>query len=191
MIHVRPIFQRVALVAIFLVLGFRSNLFAHKPSDSYLRFTGGGEYLTAEWDISLKDLEFLIGLDTNRDGDITWGELKSQRESITSQALDHLTITVNGDACQIDVTNLLVTQHSDGAYAVLVLQTDCPGDAEILNIEYSFLFDVDPTHRGLVLYQNEATTSTHVLSRGEPTLQLTTAEHGLLRTLVEYIRDRS
>lgn len=172
---------------VLLLSCFGSVSHAHKPSDSYLRITGGGELLTAEWDIALKDLEFLLGLDANQDGDITWGELKSQRDAVTAHALSRLRITADGIECKLQAKELMVTQHSDGSYAVLQLLTDASGHAETLKIEYSLLFEVDPTHRGLVLYNNGESASTHVLSPTEPELELQTSESGLLNTFVTYV----
>ena len=95
--------------------------------------------LSAEWDISLKDLEFLIGLDADQNGEITWGELKAQQQAIAAHALSRLHIIADGRDCELQVAKLLVTQHSDGAYAVLALETDCPGDPAVLNIHYNLL----------------------------------------------------
>ncbi|MGI9428032.1 MAG: HupE/UreJ family protein [Bythopirellula sp.] len=162
---------------------------AHKPSDSYLTIAGGGDRLTAEWDIALKDLELLVGLDDNQDGKITWGELKAKRQIIAAHALSRLQIAVDGQRCAVDVTDLLVTQHSDGTYAVLVLQVDGPGNAEVLGIQYGLLFDADPTHRGLVLYTNDTVSSTHVLSPAEPNLELRTSEGNLWHAFVDYVRE--
>ena len=162
---------------------------AHKPSDSYLRINGGGEQLTAEWDISLKDLEFLIGLDANQNGEITWGELKAQRQVIAAHALSRLRIAADGQTCNLRVANFLVTQHSDGAYAVLSLESDYPGDAAVLDIHYNLLFDVDPTHRGLVLYTGRGVAATHVLSPSEPALELRTSESGLWASFADYVRE--
>ena len=180
---------RVPLVALLLAVLSTSISLAHKPSDSYLRITGGGEVLTAEWDISLKDLEFLIGLDADQDGEITWGELKARREAITAHALSRLEIQADGLECQLQMSELKVTDHSDGSYAVLEITTDAPGDAEIIGVEYSLLFDVDPTHRGLVLYSNETNASTHVLSPNEPSLELEVSESSLLKTFLTYVRE--
>ncbi len=165
---------------------------SHKPSDSYLRIQGGQETLTAEWDIALKDLEFLIGLDADQNGEITWGELKSQREAITAHALSHLRLGYAQQECELKVVDLLVNQHSDGAYAVLKIETDCPGDAQVLRIQYSLLFDADPTHRGLVLYSNDhgdkdAIMSTHVLSPESPTIEIRTAETSLWHAFQDYV----
>jgi hypothetical protein len=162
---------------------------AHKPSDSYLRVTAGGERLAIEWDIALRDLELLIGLDANRNGEITWGEVKAQRQAIAAHALSRLHLTAAGEACDLKVAELLVTQHSDGAYVVLALETSCPGDVAVVTIDYNLLFDVDPTHRGLVLYADGPHTTTHVLSPGNSTLELRTGEGSIWHTLADYVRE--
>ena len=177
------------LVSLLLIAISSATAFAHKPSDSYLRIVGGGDVLTVEWDIALKDLEFLIGLDADQNGEITWGELKAQREAIAARALSRLQISADGRDCSLEVSDLKVTQHSDGSYAVLQLTTDAPGDSEVLNIEYSLLFDADPTHRGLILYSNGTSASNHVLSPSEPKLELKTSESSLLSTFATYVRE--
>lgn len=82
----------------------------------------------------------------------------------------------------------MATRHSDGGYAVLMLQTDCPGNAQTLAVTYNLLFDVDPTHRGLVLYTNGDVASTHVLSPGETSVELETGESGLWLSFKDYIQ---
>jgi hypothetical protein len=179
----------IRLGLLLLAWFWGSLALAHKPSDSYLRITSGEERLSAQWDISLKDLEFLIGLDANRDGEITWGEVKSQRQAIAAHALSRLHLTADGNACELQVAELLVTQHSDGGYAVLALETNCPGDVAVLTIDYKLLFDVDPTHRGLVLYADGGNVSTHVLSPDNSTLELRTGEGSVWHTLADYVRE--
>ena len=127
---------------------------AHKPSDSYLTITSGESQLQAQWDISLKDLETLVGLDTNHNGEITWGELKAQRDAVAAHALAHLAIKANGKTCPGALQKLRVDHHSDGAYAVLDITFACPGDTTQFELDYSLLFERDPTHRGLVQFRN-------------------------------------
>jgi hypothetical protein len=162
---------------------------AHKPSDSYLRIIGGREHLAVQWDIALKDLDFLVGLDANRDGDITWGEVKAQQQAIAAHALSRLHLAVDGQACDLRLAELLATKHSDGGYAVLSFETLCPGDASNLMIRYNLLFDADPTHRGLVLYANGRSVSTHVLSPSSPTLELRGAAVSLWHSFADYVRE--
>ena len=174
------------LVALLWITNSGSAL-AHKPSDSYLKIDGTSEKLSVQWDIALKDLEFLIGIDANLDGKITWGEVKSSQDAIVAKALSQLTISADEKTIGLSLEDMLVTQHSDGAYAVLSLVSDCPGDVDELKVRYSLLFDVDPTHRGLVLYRGIQSESTHVLSPSEPEVQFQTSESGWLRALVGYI----
>lgn len=187
-------YGRVACVAVvwtvFLWSAFPgTSAMAHKPSDSYLKITGGSDRLSIEWDISIKDLEFLIGVDGDQNGEITWGELKSQREAIAARALSRLSIVADGELCKLELAELLVNQHSDGKYVVLALETNAPGDAAVLDISYSLLFDEDPTHRGLVLYNNGSVTSTHVLSPASPKLELVTSETSLWHSFVDYVKE--
>lgn len=186
MMIVRQTWHRQMLIWLGAML-FSLTAFAHKPSDSYLNISAEGEQLSAQWDIALKDLEFLIGLDNNQNGEITWGELKAQRQAIAAHALSRLSIVADGQDCAPQLDELLVNQHSDGGYAVLALSMDCPANAQVLDIRYNLLFDADPTHRGLVLFSNGDITSTYVLSPNEPMLELQTGESSLWQSFKDYI----
>ncbi len=48
---------------------------AHKPSDSYLTLSVAGDRIEGQWDIALRDLDYALSLDTNQNGEITWGEV--------------------------------------------------------------------------------------------------------------------
>ncbi len=176
---------RLMSVLTLLLLSVTAN--AHKPSDSYLTIEGGHEFLTAHWDIALKDLQLLIGLDDNNDGKITWGELKAKRQAITTHTFSHLAIRADGQQCKLMDSDLLVDNHTDGAYAVIIVGTQCPGNALTLDIQYSLLFDADPTHRGLLRYTDGVIDSTHVLSPEQPNLTLKTSEVNLWTTLRDYL----
>ena len=67
---------------------------AHKASDSYLTLTRAGSdaaAISGRWDIALRDLDNAITLDTNGDGDISWGEVRAKHRSIADYALSRLT----------------------------------------------------------------------------------------------------
>jgi hypothetical protein len=176
-------------LVLLLFLGLMAApAWAHKPSDSYLKISRDGPRLRVEWDIALKDLEYIVGLDTDGDGRITWGELKTRRRDVVAHALDHLQVTANGDICQLRMKQLMATEHSDGGYAVLVLEAVCPAEADELSLHYNLLFDADPTHRGLVLFEENAATVTHVLSADAPAVILRAADTGLLKQFVAFVR---
>lgn len=162
---------------------------AHKPSDSYLRIKREGAHVQIQWDIALKDLEYVIGLDGDGNGEITWGELRGRREPVVSHALGRLQLSAGEHTAELRAVDMLVTNHSDGAYAMLVLDSECPSDAGPLAIQYSLLFDADPTHRGLILYADGGVASTHVLSIDAPAATLRTADAGAWRSFVAFVRE--
>src|SRR4051794_16869134 len=63
------------------------NAYAHKPSDSYLTLGVEGNTIAGQWDIALRDLDFAIGLDTNGDGAISWGEVRAKHSDIAAYAM--------------------------------------------------------------------------------------------------------
>ena len=107
---------------------------AHKPSDSYLRLSmhSGDAQIQAQWDIALRDLDLALELDTDRDGAITWGELRTRERDVFGYALQRLGLAVDDMACTLQPGETLVDDHSDGAYAVLRFAASCPGTSRRL-----------------------------------------------------------
>jgi len=140
-------------IACVLLMAFGLPALAHKQSDSYLSITqpAEGAALTVQWDIALRDLEHAIGLDTNADAAITWGELKQRQAAIASYAQAHLRIdSDDAHSCPLEFQQMLVDEHVDGKYAVLRFSAPCEQRASQLDVRYSLLFDIDPDHHGLL-----------------------------------------
>lgn len=126
---------------------------AHKPSDSYLSLTAttGTTVITVRWDIALRDLDYVLQLDRDGDAKLTWGEVRQRADDITRHATAHLQLASGDAACPLQTTApLALDHHSDGTYAVLSLSAQCPTLTNAITLRYSLLFDVDPSHRGLV-----------------------------------------
>ena len=137
---------------------------AHKPSDSYLSLAVDQAHITGHWDIALRDLDYAIGLDSNDDGLITWGELRAQQAKINAYVLPRLRVQANTQACILRVSEWLVDNHSDGAYAVLRLRADCAAEIKNLALDYQLFFDLDPTHRGLLNLRAQGETRSAIFS---------------------------
>src|SRR5438105_3030534 len=82
-------FQRIGCV-VMLLFGFTAGVHAHQGSSSYLTVTVDGTNVTGQWDISLIDLEQVVGLDADHDGNITWSETRAKQREIESYALSRL-----------------------------------------------------------------------------------------------------
>ncbi len=123
---------------------------AHKASTSYLQLALDGAQLSGRWDIALRDLDVAIGLDTNGDGSLTWGEVRQQQDRIEQYALGRLLLQADREPCTLALTRLQLADHSDGTYASLALDGRCPHAPFDLAIDYQLLFDIDAWHRGLL-----------------------------------------
>ena len=136
---------------------------AHKASDSYLKLDVQGSNVSGQLDIALRDIDFALGIDMNGDGDITWGELRAQHLAIAAWAMNALTVQ-RGGACPLQVTQQLVDEHTDGAYAVLQFKGICLADKGDLTLNYRLLFDLDALHRSLVRLDLDGLTHSTVMA---------------------------
>ncbi len=143
------------ILSVFLGALFAStNAQAHKPSDSYLTMSvpSGGSDVAVRWDIALRDLDYVLQLDRDNDGALTWGEVRARGDDITKYATANLALSSKDKPCALaTVAPMQLDKHSDGTYAVLSLTAACGAAlSDALQVKYSLLFDVDPSHRGLV-----------------------------------------
>ena len=124
--------------------------YAHSASSSYLHVDVQGRDLVVQWSIALRDLDYAVGLDTDGDGDVTWGELRQHFNAVDAYALARLHLSADGRSCLFGPVTNLADQLSDGAYAVLRLRAACPATPQRVTVRYGLLFDLDPLHRGLL-----------------------------------------
>lgn len=162
---------------------------AHKPSDSYLSLSVKENAVAGQWDIALRDLDFAIGLDTNADGAITWGELRSRQTEIEAYALSRLQLSSAGSPCPVQQGPLLVDNHTDGAYAVLQFQAQCAALRESLQVRYRLFFDIDPQHKGLLRLQYQGTSSTGIFSPEKADQQFSLSAPSRLQQFLDYLRE--
>ena len=144
----------------------------HSSSDAYLTLDfaarGNDTVIEARWDIALRDLHFVLGLDDDGDGALTWGEVRRHRADIASYAYGRLGATSDGAPCTIERGKELVSTRADGGYAALFFRVVCKGSPHNVALDYRLLFDVDPTHRGIVVLRDGNATATSLLSPANP-----------------------
>lgn len=160
--------------------------FSHKASDSYLTLQVQGTQVSGHWDIALRDIDFAIGLDTDGNGEITWGEVKARHPDIAAWALTSLSLQRGGD-CTLKVTEQLVDEHTDGHYTVLRLQGDCPSAKGPLEMHYRLLFDIDALHRGLLQLTLDGKTQTSIFGPDSATQKLDDQAPSVMTQLGKYV----
>jgi hypothetical protein len=147
---------------------------AHSASDAYLtleRAPGNPSVTHVQWDIALRDLDFVMRLDDDGDGRITWKELRRHQGEIARYALANIAFRSGGKACTTTLSGQLVDDHADGAYAALFFDVVCPS-ADDLVLDYRLFFRIDPSHRAIVVSRNGSETSTALLSPANRSISL-------------------
>jgi hydrogenase/urease accessory protein HupE len=128
-----------------------------------------GATVFGEWDIALRDLEVAVGLDGDADGAITWGELKAKHAEVAAYAASRLRIWADdqappASACPIAITEQLVNQRNDEAYAVLRFRAVCSQVVRRITLDYRLLFDIDADHRGLIRFDRVGSSDAGIVS---------------------------
>jgi hypothetical protein len=164
---------------------------AHKPSDSYLTLAtrSADSEVRGQWDIALRDLDLADDLDRDRNGAITWGELRGRRQELFDYALRRLAISADGAACPAQPRQLLVDEHSDGAYAVFEFVARCAAPPRRLGVDYRLLFDLDPSHRGLLRVDADGQSRSAVLAPDQHLQQFDLGATSRWDTFAQFVRD--
>jgi hypothetical protein len=85
------------------------------------------------------------------------------------------------------VTQHLIDNHSDGAYAVLRFAAACPSVPEELQVTYRLFSDIDPQHKGLLRLQAGGETRTAIFSPSAAQQTFRLAQPSLRRQFFDYV----
>jgi hypothetical protein len=177
------------LIFALAMLLLSAPAWAHKPSDSLLSLTVQRDRIEGRWDIALRDLDDAIGLDTDGDGAITWGEVRSKHDEIAAYALSRLTITSGETRCSAQAPRHMIDTHTDGAYAVLLFTMTCSSTIDTLRADYRLLFDLDAQHKGLLRLTHGQETTAAIFSQESPTHQFTIGETSMWHQAQQYVHE--
>lgn len=125
---------------------------AHKGSDAYLAVSSQAQGQTElKLSIALKDLDVVLPLDSNQDGQITWGEVRAAAPVVA----DHLAQAMSWHAtpetdahCTPAWTLAGLERRGDGTY--WVAQAVLPCAAPAVRLDYRLMAEADRSHRLLV-----------------------------------------
>ena len=118
---------------------------AHKGSDAYLQLKLDGATSALRLDVALRDLDAVIDIDADADGQLTWGEVRSAYPSIERYLASRVVV----DGCQWQSVATALERRADGVYAALTWPGSCATDVALPTIRYSALREIDPTHRAI------------------------------------------
>ena len=140
--------RRLTLLLIGLWLSGVAH--AHVSSTGFLTLNVNGREVEGSLELAVLDIERAVGIDANRDGKITWGELLNSEHTLNQYVGQHLGLGARSGTCPLKFKTLEVNERVDGKYARLAFTAHCTTAPERLSIRYHLMEGMDPAHRGLL-----------------------------------------
>jgi HupE / UreJ protein len=139
---------------------------AHSGSASYIHLADTNDGLTVAVSLDLQDAEYAFGLDVDRNGDITWGELLARQHAVETYIRERVTIQRGTAECDLALNDLKVDELNGSMYAVTQGVSTCNG-REALAVQSNLMFDLDAGHRTLIELTSDNTTALAVLTNSQ------------------------
>ena len=102
-------------------------------------------------------------------------------------AFSRLSITDAAGACRLRPMDLMVDYHAGSAYAVMPFAANCPAMGGELTLLYRLLFDLDPTHRGLITVGGRGSVTSDVLTPDHSTVILGVVPQPITREIAQFL----
>lgn len=136
--------SRCLLLAVLLGA---SPAFAHAPSTAFVAILPELGGTRVEFKLDLRDAARAVHLDQDRDGKVTWGELKRAGAALEAYVEANLKLKSEAGACELKAKDLAVDKLASGTYAVVTFASPCDAPS-LLTYDGFFAFDAD--HRAIV-----------------------------------------
>jgi len=175
---------RIAGLLMLAMLATRVQ--AHIASNGFLAARIDGRAIAGEIELAVRDVELAVGIDSNGDGKVTWGELRANQMQLERYVADHLLLSAQTDACKLTFGPLQVNDRVDGSYAWLPFKAQCPAPVTQLGIRYTMMDGVDPSHRGLLTLSAGNIVQTAVLGGASGESAFAVFAPSRWRTFVDY-----
>lgn len=161
---------------------------AHVASNGFVSASVSGSRVHGSLEFAVRDAELAVGVDANHDGRVTWGELRAAESDLHDYIVQHIELASGGSRCAMRFDHLEVTQHVDGYYAWIPFAADCAGEIAKLSIRYSMLSGIDPSHRGLLRFEDAQRVQTAVLGADDAPVELAAQPSSRWTTAAQYMR---
>lgn len=153
-------FLRFLAVTLPLICFFSSQARAHSPGESYIFLTVTGTEVGGRFEVTLKDLNKVVDIDQNGDGELTDAEFFAVADQANAYMQKTLSFHDGQQAHTVEVGNNSMLHSRVGNFAQIEFTIPTlTGVPAGLHTDYRFLFDgPDSDHRGLLVIENNVLT---------------------------------
>ncbi len=161
---------------------------AHVASNSFLQLQVEGPSIVGSLELAVRDAELAVGLDLNRDGRVSWGEVRAAQPALSLYLQQHLHLAAHDGNCTLEFGALKINERVDGNYLWQPLSATCPSALDQLNIDYRLLDNEDPSHRGLLTLAAFGATQSAVLGGPRVTQSYDLVHPSAWSAFMEYLQ---
>jgi hypothetical protein len=162
--------------------------YAHIASNGFLTLNVEGSNLTGSIELTLRDAELAVGLDSNGDGRINWGEVRSHQHELELYVRSRLALGYGASRCSQEFAPVEINERVDGNYLWLPFTAACGSRVTRLVIDYRLLRDIDPSHRGLLTVTAWGATQTGVVGDAAEAKVIALDHPSPWRAFAEYLQ---
>jgi HupE / UreJ protein len=174
------------LAGLLIAFVWSCSAHAHIASNGFLVATVAGQDIGGSVELAVRDVELAVGIDANRDGKVTWGELRAAAPQVQRYVQEHVAFFAQSRPCDLTFQAIQVNDRVDGSYAWLPFKARCPVAVRELDIRYTAMEDIDPSHRGLLTLTAGDATQTGILGGSTPRAAFSVFAPSRWRAFVEY-----
>ena len=161
----------------------------HSGSNTFIELRESETGLVMRVDVPLRDLAMAMDLDLNRDGELTWGELRQQQTSLEAWLLNGITLQTTQGPCRLEAPQWAVAEYGSDHHLSMEAQGVCDAHAagEPLSLRYGLLFEDNALHRALVKANIDQAFMSAVLSPDRPEATFDPTQSGAFAVLSDYL----
>src|SRR5271170_3891536 len=105
---------RILLALLSLAAAMSAH--AHVASNGFLSMRVEGARVNGALELAVRDGEIAVGLDSNHDGKVTWGEVRAAQGPLVLYLGEHLKLAGPDGNCALHFGALQINERVDGNY---------------------------------------------------------------------------
>ncbi|PKG78141.1 hypothetical protein CXF80_07320 [Shewanella sp. Actino-trap-3] len=173
------------LLLLLLLLSY--GCLAHQMSTSYLSVDLDKQgQIKGAWQVRLFDINQVVPLDDNQDGELTLAELQAHQVAIIDYLQSSLAISRQQD-CPLSFDPMQqIVQHASEDYLLGSFQAECDS-LGVLTINYLAFFNIDTDHNVITTIGAPDHQYARVISKVNPIILINLGESQASDTFAEYV----
>ena len=172
---------------IFILFILLTHLSADLLKENSIIFDLNSSTPKALLDVEADNLDKIFDLDKNHNSIISWKELRSKKEKISTYILDHIAISFDDKECKITATDFILHRKIHQSYIKLPLSLECAKAKTDISLKYDLFFDLDKDQKLFVKLDNNQSRPS-IIDPLHKELEVKLKNDSLYDTFIEYIK---